>query len=146
MAGHPPVVAIFNTSPDTIEMLRIVLQNEGCVVVGAYTYELRDGKVDVEALSRQHKPDVVIYDIAPPYPKNWLEFQHTCAMPALKGAKFMITTTNVKHLREIAGDGPKLFEIVGKPYDLGKIVEHVKELMGRASVRRESISESSRPS
>lgn len=145
MAG-PPVVAVFNTSPDTIDMLRIVLQNEGFVVVGGYTYELRDGKVDIEALSRQHKPDVVIYDIAPPYPKNWLEFQHTCTMPALKGAKFMITTTNVKQLREIAGDGPRLFEIVGKPYDLEKIVEHVKELTGRASSRRASLSESSPPS
>lgn len=146
MADRPPVVAIFNTSPDTIDMLRLVLQNEGFVVVGAYTYELRDGKVDIEALSRQHKPDVVIYDIGPPYPKNWLEFQHTCTMPALKGAKFIITTTNLKQLREIAGDGPRLFEIVGKPYDLGKIVEHVKKLTGRASDRRSSISESSQSS
>ena len=146
MDGRPPVVAIFNTSPDTIDMLRIVLHNEGFVVVGAYTYELRDGKVDIEALSRQHKPDVVIYDVAPPYPKNWLEFQHTCAMPALKGAKFMITTTNARHLREIAGDGPEVFEIVGKPYDLEIIVQHVKKLTGRISERPRSFSGSSQPS
>ena len=132
MKGRPPVVAIFNTSPDTIEMLRIVLNNEGFVVVGAYTYELRDGRIDIESLIRQHQPEVVVYDVAPPYEKNWLEFEHMCAMPALKGVRFVVTTTNVKHVRTIAGEGPELFEIVGKPYDLGKIVKQVKKLTGHA--------------
>jgi DNA-binding response OmpR family regulator len=131
--GRPPVIAIFNTSPDTIDMLRIVLEHAGFVVIGAFTYELRDGRVDVESLMRQHQPDAVIYDVAPPYQKNWLEFQHVCAMPALKGAQFVITTTNAKHVREIAGRDVQLFEIVGKPYDLGQIVEQVKKITGHAS-------------
>ena len=45
-------VGVFNTSPDTVELLRIVLEREGFVVVAAYTYELRDSKVDIEALMR----------------------------------------------------------------------------------------------
>ena len=36
---RPPVVAIFNTSPDTVEMLRIVLEQAGFVVMGLYTYD-----------------------------------------------------------------------------------------------------------
>jgi hypothetical protein len=31
-----------------------------------------------------------------------------------------------------AGEGPELFEIVGKPYDLAKIVEACKKLSGRS--------------
>ena len=132
MSSRPPVVAVFNTSPDTVDMLRIVLQREGFVVIGAYTYELRDGKVDVENLIRQHQPEVIVYDVAPPYEENWRELEHMRAMPALRGIKFMITTTNVKHARNVAGEGPELFEIVGKPYDLNLIVEQVKKLIGRA--------------
>jgi CheY-like chemotaxis protein len=132
MVERPPCVAIFNTSPDTIEMLRIVLQAEGYVVVGAYTFELRDGRVDVERLVRQHEPDVILYDVAPPYDKNWREFEHLRTMPALQNARFMITTTNIRHVRSIVGEGTELFEIVGKPYDLGQIVAHVKTLTGRA--------------
>lgn len=132
MSSPPPVVAVFNTSPDTVEMLRIVLEHEGFVVLGAYTYDLRDGKLDVEAMVRQHTPDVIVYDVAPPYDKNWREFEHMRAMPALRDIKFMITTTNVKHVRDVAGEGPELFEIVGKPYDLGLIVQQVKKLIGRA--------------
>lgn len=129
---RPPVVAIFNTSPDTVEMLRIVLEHEGFVVIGVYTYEARDGKVDIENLFRQHDPQVVIYDIAPPYDKNWREFQHMSCMPALANRKFVLTTTNERRVREVTENPPEMFEIVGKPYDLGLIVERVKQLTGRA--------------
>jgi CheY-like chemotaxis protein len=131
--GRPPVVAVFNTSPDTVEMLRIVLEQAGFVVMGLYTYEARDGRINIENIFQQHEPDVVIYDIAPPYEKNWREFQHMCSMPALKNRKFLLTTTNERRVREaIPGNLPEMFEIVGKPYDLGLIVEQVKKLTGQA--------------
>lgn len=129
---RPPVVAIFNTSPDTVEMLRIVLEQAGFVVMGLYTYEARDGRINIENIFNQHEPDVVIYDIAPPYEKNWREFRHMCSMPALAKRKFVLTTTNIQRVREAVDNPPEMFEIVGKPYDLGVIVEQVKKLTGQA--------------
>jgi CheY-like chemotaxis protein len=132
MGNDPPVIAIINTSPDTIEMLRIVLEPEGFVVMGTYTYELRDGEVDVEALVKQHRPKLIIYDVAPPYDRNWRLFLHFSSMPALKGINFLLTTTNRKQVLEIAGPNREIFEIVGKPYDLGLIVQAVKDTIARA--------------
>ena len=128
---RPPVVAVFNTSPDTVEMLRIVLEQAGFVVMGLYTYEVRDGRINIENVMEQHEPDVIIYDIAPPYDKNWREFQHLCTMPAVAKRKFVLTTTNIQRVREAIENPPEMFEIVGKPYDLGVIVEQVKKLSGR---------------
>lgn len=132
MSNQPPVVGVFNTSPDTVEMLRIILERAGYVVVAAYTYDLRDSRVDLEALMRQHRPRVIVYDVAPPYYKNWRLLEHFRAMPILDGVAFVITTTNVKQVREIASPEETLHEIVGKPYDLDKIVDAVNKASGHS--------------
>jgi len=120
------VVAIFNTSEDTTDLLRVVFEQAGFVVVTAFTNALRDGKVDLEAFMRQHRPKVIVYDIAIPYEQNWRLFEHFRSRPACQDAVFVVTTTNVQHVHKIAGR-QTIYEIVGKPYDLDLIVRAVKE-------------------
>jgi DNA-binding NtrC family response regulator len=131
----PPVVAIINSTPDVIEMLRIAFEGAGIAAVGTYTHAIRDGEVDVEAFMRQHDPTVVIYDVAPPYPNNWLLFQHIAHLPVMQGKHFIVTTTNKTHVEKLASGAKKpLFEIVGTPYDLGLLIEEVRQAL-RALVR-----------
>ena len=125
------VVAVINTSPDTVDLLRIVLEDAGFVVVSAFTYEFRDGDVDLESFCREHKPEIIVYDIAPPYEPNWRLFLHMREAEALRGCDFVVTTTHIKHVRELAGSHLELFEVVGKPYDLGLIVDRVKVLAAK---------------
>jgi NAD-dependent SIR2 family protein deacetylase len=37
--------------------------------------------------------------------------------------KFVITSTNVDHVRQVAGSDERVIEIVGKPYDLGELTD-----------------------
>jgi DNA-binding response OmpR family regulator len=127
MTFAPDVVAVFNTSPDTTDMLRIVLEHAGFVVVTAYTYDLRDGRIELETFMRQHQPKVLIYDIAIPYEQNWRLFQHFRQLPTFAAAKFVLTTTNAAQVAKIAGLEAHVHEIVGKPYDLDILVQAVKE-------------------
>ncbi len=108
-------------------MLRVIFENAGFVVVTAMTSSIRDGKLDLEAFMRQHKPKVVVYDIAIPYEQNWRLFQHVKASPACKDARFVLTTTNVAQVEKVAGPEQLLHEIVGKPYHLDIVVRAVKE-------------------
>ena len=120
--GPPRVVAVFNTSEDTIDMLRVWFEMAGYVVVTAFTHEIRDGKVDLEALMRQHRPGVVVYDIAFPYPANWQLFQHVRRAPAAAGVNFVLTSTNAARVVEVAGaEAAGIHEIVGKPYDIEQL-------------------------
>ena len=126
----PPVVAIINTSQDVVEMLRVALEFAGIVAVSAYSHQIRDGAVDIEAFMRQHDPRVVLYDIAPPYTSNWLLFQHLVGLPAFAGRPLVLTTTNKKHVDELASASKlRIFEIIGTPYNLSELVEEVRQAL-----------------
>jgi DNA-binding response OmpR family regulator len=121
------VVAVFNTSEDTTDLLRTVLEQAGFVVVTAFTNKLRDSEIDFEGFMRQHRPKVIVYDIALPYEQNWRLFQHMKSSPACSGVSFVVTTTNAAQVQRVAGADLHVHEIIGKPYDLDALVRAVKD-------------------
>ena len=127
MPDPVPVVAVINSTPDIVDLLRLAVEKEGFVAVTALTFEIRDGKTDLDHLIQQHQPSVIVYDIAPPYDANWKLFQHVAAMPVMKGRQFVLTSTNRAHVEKIAGPQEHIYEIVGKPFDLAEIATAVKQ-------------------
>ena len=125
---RPSVVAVINTSPDTVELLTAVLEVAGFVTVCGYTHDIRDGRMDLGAFIRQHQPQVVVYDIAPPYEHNWRFFEHL-RETILKGCVFVITSTNAARVEELTAHTPRIYEVIGKPLDRGAIVAAVREAM-----------------
>lgn len=126
-----PVVAIINTTPDVVDMLRLAFETEGFVVVSTFTHAIRDGSTDIEAFARQHQPDVVVYDIAPPYKSNWQLFLHVSQLPAFKGRSFVLTSTNPARVRAFAGDDQPVWEVVETPYELMALIAKVRSMIGR---------------
>jgi CheY-like chemotaxis protein len=111
-----PVVAIFNTSEDTTDLLRLEVEKAGFVVITALTHQIRDGKVDFIDFLREHQPKVVVYDIALPYEENWALFEHLRQLPICREMQFVITTVNLRQVEGIAAArSQRVFEIVGKP-------------------------------
>ena len=135
MSDRPPVVAVINTSPDVVDMLRLALEHAGFVVVSAFTFEIREGATDVESFVRQHRPSVIVYDIAPPYEANWQLFLHIRAMEVMKGRRFVLTTTNARQVQKLVGSAEQIHEIVGKPYDLDEITRATHDALRAMSER-----------
>ena len=133
MAEQPPLtVAILNTNDDVVELLRLVVEQHGFVAISAHLDDIKRGDVDLEQLIRQHRPAVIVYDLAPPYDRQWTFLQHMRNLPVLKSIPFVLTSTNARRVREIAGSDEQIIEIVGKPYDLEQIMSAVKLAAGRS--------------
>ena len=124
-----PVVAILNTSPDTIDLLKDVLEHAGMLAVWGYTHDIRSGKLDLERFMRVHEPDVILYDIAPPYDRNWEFLQHL-RTGVLRDYRLVLTTTNQVHVERLVPHGDaRIYEVVGKADDLDAVIRAVKEAL-----------------
>ena len=124
---RPTVAAVLNTSADVVDLVRHALEQAGVVTVTAFTHEIRDGGVDFDAFIGQHDPDVIVYDIAPPYDANWRLFMHLSERPAAVGRQFVLTAVNAAHVEKLAGGDQRVYEVIGKPEDLNRIARAVKE-------------------
>jgi DNA-binding NarL/FixJ family response regulator len=134
MGRPPPVIAVLNTSDDTVELLRVFLEKEGYVVVSAHLSKLKRGEVSLDEAIASHDPQVVIYDLAPPYDKSWTFLQHIRHHPSMKDRSFVLTSTHPQRVLEVAKEAKdeSIHEIIGKPYDLSEIVSAVKQVLGQS--------------
>ena len=129
----PDVVAIFNSSDDVIEMLRFALEREGFIAVTGHIGDIARGDLDVQRFVSQHQPRAIIYDIAPPYERNWRFLQHLRRMPEFAGREWVLTSTHEARVREFAETDQVIHEILGKPYDIDEIVRAVKIAVGQGA-------------
>lgn len=119
-------VAVVNTSPDTVDLLRGALERAGFLVVSCFTHDIRDGRTDFEAFMRTHAPSVICYDIAPPYLPNVKLYQHIRGLDASANCQFVITATNTAHVQKLLGRDEHVYEVVDRDEDLGLIAQAVK--------------------
>jgi DNA-binding response OmpR family regulator len=124
MSGHSPVVAVFNSSADVVQLLRTALEGEGYTTATAHVTEIKQGHQDVVDFFERYDPQVVIYDISLPYAENWTFFKLIRDTQAAQGRRFIVTTPNKQALQAAIGESEAL-ELVGKPYDLQTILDRV---------------------
>lgn len=134
------VVALFNASDDTVDIVQRMLDASGFnCLVGCHFTDLKKGSVDFGRYLTKHEPDVVIFDISPPYMENWHFFKTLRDNEAMKGRGLVLTTTNKERLDETVGADSGAFEIVGKPYDLDQIKTAIQAALTRAREVKRSV-------
>jgi len=126
----PITVAVLNSNDDVVEMLRFALENVGFVVVSAHIDAIRRGESSLSDFVDEHDPQVIIYDLVPPYDRSWRFLRHLRAAPNLQGRRFVITSTNAQKAIELSGEAQHVYEILGKPYDINAIVRAVQGAAG----------------
>lgn len=121
------VVAIVNTNPDLVRLLRVAIEQAGFIVLVIHIEDIKLGETDVDMLLAQHDPKVIVYDVAPPYEQNWRFLDHLRTATDFEGRRFVLTSVNVKLLSEIVGRDESVYEIAGESKDINAVVRAVKE-------------------
>jgi CheY-like chemotaxis protein len=130
--GSKPTIAVFNSSDDTVELLRTALEAEGFQTVAGHIPDVKKGDLDLIDFVNHHTPAVILYDISPPYDANWRFLRLVRSSESLKKHQFVLTTTNKPALEQLVGETEAL-EIIGKPYDLRQVVEAVRTALARTA-------------
>ena len=106
-------VAVFNAHADTVAMLHVALQHAGFETIDAPLHEFERGLANGLAFLRTHEPDVVVYDVSPP-------FERTAAFccdlqEADEHRAWVITSTNpVQTSKDLRGRR-EWYELIGSP-------------------------------
>ena len=124
-ASRQPVVAVVNTNPDLVELLKAQIERAGFVVLINHVADIRSG-LDVGSILAQHDPDVVVYDVVFPHENNWRFLQHL-RETMFQGRRFVLTTPNEAGIRRLVGKDERVYEVVDAGGDTDAIVQAVRE-------------------
>ncbi|HXD49629.1 MAG TPA: hypothetical protein VN600_12685 [Gemmatimonadaceae bacterium] len=127
MSDTPVTVAVVNTSPDLIRLLRVNLEAAGFIVFVIHVEDIKRGEANIDSFLKQNDPRVIVYDVAPPFEQNYRFLDHLRSATGFKGRQFVLTTVNLRRVQEIVGIDETVYEIVGEPKEIDQIVRAVRE-------------------
>jgi DNA-binding response OmpR family regulator len=132
------IVALFNASDDTIDMVQNLLSEAGGdqSLIWCHFADLKKGVVDFGRYMDKHNPEVVVFDLSPPYDENWEFFKTMRDSKTMQGRGMVLTTTNKDRLDEVLGEDSHALEVVGKTKDLQLIDAAIKVETSKAESAR----------
>src|SRR5262249_44817238 len=107
----------------------------GFVVVSGMTHEIRIGRLDLTQFINAHQPDVIVYDIAPPYERNWRLFEHL-RETVFPDHPYVLTSTNAGIVKKLIDPALNVFDVIEKPYSLDAILQAVKAALEHSRNRQ----------
>ncbi len=116
---------VINSNVDTIELLTDWFTALGSTIHHARGKELCADLNEARQLVHTIRPNVILFDLAPPYDRNWMCFEHLRTHAVFDAVPVLLTTANRRALDQISGP-TDAFEIIGSPHDLWRLQDLVE--------------------
>src|SRR5262245_2735571 len=126
--GGPFVIAVLNSNQDVLRLIRAVLEDEGYTVATEHIVSFKDGEANLAQFLLNHRPTVVVYDLAPPYKENWNFLQLLCKIPEVASIPMVLTTVNKVALEPVVGK-TDTFEILGTRDNLAPLIDEINRVV-----------------
>ena len=123
----PPVVAIFNSLDDILDMVRLAFEAQGFVTATARLADIQSGVLDLIAFVEEHKPVALVYDLPRPYEANWNVLRMLRETDSLQDLVWVITTTNKQALERAVPKTNAIEIVLGKPYTVDEVIDAVRK-------------------
>lgn len=122
------MIAVVNDDPALIRTLQILLEVEGYRTAGLNMSTVGGPDALLHWIDR-HDPQVILYDIPLPYEDNWEGFRQVQDAEAGTHRRFVLTTTNLRAVRELAGPAAEI-EIIDLPFiSLDEVLQAVQRAL-----------------
>jgi hypothetical protein len=121
-------VAMFSASDDTIAMMQALLIEAAAdqSLISCPLADIKQGITDFRKYLEGHNPEVVIFDISPPYNENWAVFTTIRDDAVMRGRGVVLTTTSKAHLDELNGEETYACEVVGGVVNRALLLAEIK--------------------
>jgi hypothetical protein len=99
------IVALFNTSNETVGMIRTILKETGDnqSLVWCHFADFKRGIVDFATYLTKYNPELVIVNVSAPYEENWQFFKTIRGSDVMRGRGLVLMTPNKARLDEVSG-------------------------------------------
>jgi CheY-like chemotaxis protein len=131
-----PLVAIFDSTDETIEIVVRLLEEHGFQTVIGRIEEIQSGVLDLVSFLEEHDPHVILFDLPRPYERHLNFLRLLVTTDSLKRRGWVLMTTHEAALKVALGAVDGLPSILGKPHVPTEVLEAVQTALERSAVGR----------
>ncbi|MGH7266605.1 MAG: hypothetical protein ACREMB_17420 [Candidatus Rokuibacteriota bacterium] len=129
-------IAILYADLHVTGRLQSVLEDAGFETEAARLAEIRDGELDLLAFFEEHDPDLVLYEVSPPYPQSLTFMRLLQNLPGARHRPWMLMATDPAAVIELLGPTDALLPLPAGPDEAADVVQAVRRQLAPPSPRR----------
>jgi CheY-like chemotaxis protein len=131
-----PLVAIFDSTDEVIEVLARLLEEHGFQTVMGRIDEIQSGVLDLVAFLEEHDPHVILFNLPRPYERHLNFLRLLSTTDSLKRCGCVLMTTHEEALKVAFRRVDEQPSILGKPYVPTAVLQAVRMAFESSGLRR----------